>query len=114
MSEPRAIDLSNQPPVWHDAGITDRELVVDNVRWALVEYGVAQGRRQWCDTPHCGFVVSGAVRYEFVDGREALLVRRGSAFVLPPAPAHRGSCEGAETARLFIIDALPDQRASSI
>jgi hypothetical protein len=27
---------------------------------------------------------------------------------LPPAPRHRGRNEGAEPARLFLIDALPD------
>jgi hypothetical protein len=36
-------------------------------------------------------------------------VAAAQAFVLPPAPAHRGRNHGDEPARLFIIDALPAQ-----
>jgi mannose-6-phosphate isomerase-like protein (cupin superfamily) len=35
------------------------------------------------------------------------VVGAGQAFVLPPAPRHRGRNDGDEPVRLFIIDALP-------
>ncbi|HET6174166.1 MAG TPA: cupin domain-containing protein [Gaiellales bacterium] len=109
MSEPRSVRLSGESPAFHDAGIEDRELVVDGVRWALVEYGAGQGRADWCHVPHCGYVVGGALRYEFEDGREPLVVEAGDAFVLPPAPGHRGRNDGSVPASLFLIDALPER-----
>ena len=106
MTEPRAIDFSAAEPVSHDAGVGDREADVAGVRWALVEYSPGSGRAEWCDTPHSGFVVSGTLTYSFEDGREPLVLRPGHGFALPAAPRHRGRNEGAEPARLFIIDAL--------
>jgi hypothetical protein len=38
-----------------------------------------------------------------------LVIGAGEAFLLPPAPRHRGTNHGAEPVRLFIIDALPGQ-----
>src|SRR5213595_2316468 len=58
------------------------------------------GRRDWCDTPHAGYVVSGTITYAFEDGREPVAVGPGGAFVLPAAPRHRGANQGSETARL--------------
>jgi hypothetical protein len=112
MGDPSAVDLLGQPPVSHDAGVEDRELVVDGVRFALVTYSPGSGRAGWCDTPHSGFVLEGDLRYDFDDGREPLLLAAGAAFVLPSAPAHRGSNPGAAAARLFIIDALPEGAGS--
>ena len=109
MPEPRSVDLPGQDPVSHDKGIDDREVLVDGARWALVQYGAGRGRTDWCSTPHCGCVVSGAIRYEFEDGREPLLVAAGGAFLLPATPGHRGRNDGAEPAVLFIIDALPER-----
>ncbi len=108
MSEPRSIDLPGQSPVSNDEGVEDREVVVDGVRWARVEYAAGHGRSHWCDTPHCGYVVSGAISYEFEDGREPLDVAAGTGFLLPASPGHRGRNAGSEPAVLFIIDALPD------
>jgi quercetin dioxygenase-like cupin family protein len=107
MTDPRAIALSAAEPVCHDAGVLDREAEVAGVRWALVEYAPGAGRLDWCETPHSGYVVSGAITYSFEDGREPLRIGPGEAFVLPEAPRHRGSNAGAEPVRLFIIDAVP-------
>jgi hypothetical protein len=101
------IDLSAAEAVSHDPGVTDRELEVGGTRWALVEYSPGSGRRDWCDTPHAGYVVSGAISYSFEDDRDPMVIGSGEAFALPVAPRHRGSNDGTEPARLFIIDALP-------
>jgi quercetin dioxygenase-like cupin family protein len=101
------IDLFAAAPVSHDPGVFDREADVAGTRWALVEYSPGSGRRDWCETPHAGYVVSGAITYSFEDGRDPLVVGPGEAFALPTAPRHRGTNQGDEPARLFIIDALP-------
>lgn len=106
---PLAIPLAVLQAESHDPGVTDRALLVDGVRWALVDYGPGCARADWCDTPHCGYVVSGAIRYDFEDGRPPLAAERGSAFVLTAFPRHRGSNPGAQPASLFLIDALPSQ-----
>ena len=107
MTDPRPVDFFGVDPVSHDPGVIDRELEVDGTRWALVEYSPGEGREGWCDVPHAGYVVSGEITYSFEDDRDPLIVRAGEGFVLPPAPRHRGRNEGAEPARLFLIDALP-------
>ena len=106
MTSPRRFDFSD-PPVSHDPGVFDREVDVGGVRWALVEYEPGAGRVEWCETPHSGYVVSGLITYDFEDGSADLEVGAGEAFALPTAPRHRGRNEGAEVARLFIVDALP-------
>jgi mannose-6-phosphate isomerase-like protein (cupin superfamily) len=107
MTEPRTIDLSAAAAVSHDPGVVDREADVGGTRWAVVEYSPGSGRLDWCETPHAGYVVSGTIVYSFEDGGDPLVVGPGEAFALPVAPRHRGRNEGAEPARLFIIDALP-------
>jgi quercetin dioxygenase-like cupin family protein len=87
--------------------VLDREADVAGTRWALVEYSPGSGREGWCETPHAGYVVSGAITYSFEDDREPLVVGSGEAFALPAAPRHRGRNEGGEPAHLFLIDALP-------
>jgi quercetin dioxygenase-like cupin family protein len=106
MSDPRAIDFSGADPVSHDPGVADREVEIDGTRWALVEYSPGAGREEWCDTPHSGYVLSGAITYGFEDGRDDLVFSAGKGFVLPVSPRHRGRNEGDEPARLFIIDAI--------
>lgn len=106
--EARVIPLMDQAAESHDAGITDRQLEVDGIRWALVEYGAGCRRAGWCSTPHSGLVISGAIEYEFEDGRDPLSAVAGAALVLPAEPRHRGRNQGPETARLFLIDALLD------
>jgi quercetin dioxygenase-like cupin family protein len=107
MTGPQAIRLSASAPVAHDPGVRDREAEVGGTRWALVEYAPGAGREEWCDTPHSGYVVSGSISYAFDDARPPLVVSAGEAFLLPSQPRHRGTNHGAETVRLFIIDALP-------
>jgi quercetin dioxygenase-like cupin family protein len=107
MTEPRRIDLSAAEAVVHDPGVCDREADVEGTRWALVEYSPDAWRRDWCDTPHAGYVVSGTIPYSFEDGRDPLVVGAGEAFALPASPRHRGLNDGAEPARLFLIDAIP-------
>jgi quercetin dioxygenase-like cupin family protein len=107
MSDPRAIDFSGADPVSHDPGVADREVEIDGTRWALVTYSPGSGREGWCDVPHSGYVVSGAITYDFEDDRETLVIGEAESFVLPPSPRHRGRNEGDEPARLFIIDSLP-------
>ena len=107
MPDVQKLDFAGADPVSHDPGVTDLELEVDGTRWAQVEYSPGQGREDWCDVPHAGYVVSGEITYSFEDDRPPLTVGAGEGFVLPPAPRHRGRNEGAEPARLFLIDALP-------
>ena len=110
MSEPQKIEFSE--PVSHDADVFDREADVDGTRWALVEYAPGAGRAEWCETPHSGVVLSGTLTYGFEDGRAPLRLGPGDGFVLPEQPRHRGHNEGAEPARLFLIDALPASPSS--
>ncbi len=93
-------------PVEHDVGVHDREQVLGNVRWALVEYAPGSKREGWCTQPHMGYVISGALEYEFEDGRPPLRLAAGHGFALPSRPGHAGRNRGSEPARLFIIDAL--------
>ena len=95
-----------QASVSHDAGVTDRELTVEGVRWALVEYSPGSGRARWCSTPHSGFVVAGSISYEFEDERDPLVASAGSGILLPAEPRHRGRNTGAQTALLFLIDGV--------
>lgn len=95
---------------WADdaPGIRAREVAVEGVRWAVVEYGEGTGRDEWCEEGHRGFVLEGAIEYEFDDGSEPLLARKGEAFMLPPAALNRGAHRGRNRAsgptRLFLID----------
>src|SRR5690349_1109539 len=107
MGEPCKIEFATREPVSHDAGVTDQEAEIAGARWAFVEYSPGSGRLAWCDTPHVGYVVSGAITYNFEDDRDPLTIAAGEAFVLPTAPRHRGHNQGAEPTRMFIIDALP-------
>ena len=58
VTDPRAIALSANTAVSHDADVHDREADVDGTRWALVEYAPGAGRDEWCDTPHSGCVLT--------------------------------------------------------
>jgi quercetin dioxygenase-like cupin family protein len=104
MTEPRKIEFGT--PVSHDAGVLDAEAEVGGTRWALVEYAPGAGRAGWCETPHSGYVLAGALTYAFEDGRPPLVLGAGDAFALPESPRHRGRNDGAEPVRLFIVDAL--------
>lgn len=103
--EPHVVGFDGAP-VEHDAGVHDREHVVDGVRWALVEYAPGAGRAGWCHEPHMGYVISGELEYAFEDGRPPLRLSAGAGFTLPTQPGHAGRNRGSEPARIFIIDAL--------
>lgn len=107
MTEPRAILFASQDTASHDIGVTDREVVIDGTRWATVEYEGGCHRAGWCSTPHSGYVISGALSYEFDDARSLLALREGDGFLLPATPRHRGRNDGSTAARIFLIDALP-------
>ena len=94
MTDPRTVDFSGADPVSHDPGVMDRELEVDGTRWALVEYSPGEGREEWCDVPHAGYVVSGEITYSFEDGRDPLIVGAGRGIRAtagtPPPRSQRG------------------------
>ena len=95
---------------WEDdaPGIRARELAVEGVRWAIVEYGEGAGRDEWCEEGHRGLVLEGEIEYEFDDGSEPLQVHEGEAFLLPSATlgkgAHRGRNLAPGPTQLFLID----------
>jgi quercetin dioxygenase-like cupin family protein len=90
---------------WLDEAAGVRALVrdVEGSRWALVEYAPGAGRPEWCAIGHRGYVISGAIEYEFESGGSIAAVAR-QGFVLPAGDNHRGRNRGAETARLLVID----------
>jgi quercetin dioxygenase-like cupin family protein len=104
MSEPRALRLGDRD--WDDdvPGIRDRAEVLDGARWAVVEYEPGARREEWCEDGHRGYVLEGAIEYEFADGRPPLELRRGDAFLLPGAVAHRGRNLAEGATRMFLID----------
>lgn len=108
MGEPRNVPFGEMG--WADdaPGIRAREARVSGARWATVEYEEGVYREEWCEEGHRGFVLSGAIEYEFDDARPPLRAVEGEAFLLPPAPlgsgAHRGRNLAAGATRLFLID----------
>ena len=105
MSDVAAVDFGALTPEDEAPGVSARVAEVEGARWALVEYAPGAARPEWCADGHRGYVVAGAVEYEFDDGREPLRVLAGQAFRLPGGPPeHRGRNAGAEPARLFLID----------
>ena len=85
-------------------GIRARERHVDDRRWAMVEYAQGARREQWCRDGHLGFVLQGAISYEFEDGGDALIATEGDAFSLSTGRAHRGRNLADAPTRLFLID----------
>jgi hypothetical protein len=97
---------------WEDEGPGIRALVgqAAGSRWAVVEYGPAAAREEWCTDGHRGYVVEGRIEYEFDDGSEPLSLAPGQGFVLAAGTGHRGRNPGAETTRLFLIDDPEEER----
>jgi hypothetical protein len=95
---------------WTDdaPGIRVREAELEGTRWAVVEYSQGTSREDWCEEGHRGYVVAGAIEYEFDDDRAPLRASEGEAFLLPPASlgegAHRGRNAANERTRIFLID----------
>lgn len=93
-------------------GIRARVTEVEGARWAVVEYAEGSRREEWCEDGHRGYVLRGEIEYEFDDGRQALAIPEGQAFLLPSAPlgggAHRGRNLFSGDTRLFLIDDHPE------
>ena len=91
---------------WDDdvPGIRDRASLVEGRRWALVEYAEGARRHEWCLDGHLGFVLAGALEYEFEDGGEPLTLSEGEAFCLSTGRAHRGRNLAESPTRIFLID----------
>jgi mannose-6-phosphate isomerase-like protein (cupin superfamily) len=99
-----AIELSRTDWVADVPGIRARETHVEGHRWAIVEYAPGAQRHEWCLDGHVGFVISGAVEYEFEDGGRSLMIGEGDAFALSTGRAHRGANRSSQATRLFVID----------
>jgi quercetin dioxygenase-like cupin family protein len=91
---------------WEDdgPGIRARAEQVAGSRWAVVEYGPGAARDDWCTDGHRGYVIEGALEYEFDDGSEPLALRAGQGFHLAAGTGHRGRNVGDAPARIFLID----------
>lgn len=99
-----AIELSRIDWTQDVPGIRAREAHIEGRRWAIVEYAPTAKREEWCLDGHAGFVISGAIEYEFEDGGTPLTVGEGDAFALSTGRAHRGTNRSEEATRLFVID----------
>ena len=105
MNKSRAVDLGGVP--WEDEapGIRARPEQAAGSRWAIVEYGPGAARSEWCTDGHRGYVLEGALEYEFDDGTAPLALREGQGFVLAAGTGHRGRNTAADRAtRIFLID----------
>lgn len=104
MTDPQAIRFDTL--AWEDdvPGIRDRATTVDGARWAIVEYAPGGLREEWCPDGHRGYVLQGAIEYEFQDGRAPLSAAAGDAFLLPGGVAHRGRNTAEGATRMFLID----------
>jgi hypothetical protein len=85
-------------------GVRAKVVTIGDARWAVVEYEPGSGRPEWCTEGHHGFVLSGAIHYEFEDGSKPLALTEGHGFLLPSGQGHRGFNHHPETTRLFVID----------
>lgn len=104
MSRPRAVRFASTALAPEAPGIASRAVDVEGVRWALVEYEPEVLREEWCTEGHSGYVLEGAITYEFADGGEPLALSAGDGFTLPDGGGgHRGRA-GTVGARLFLID----------
>jgi quercetin dioxygenase-like cupin family protein len=90
---------------WEDdgPGIRRAEQVAGS-RWAVVEYGPGAARAEWCTDGHRGYVLEGALEYEFDDGSEPLAVHAGEGFVLAAGTGHRGRNVTDARARIVLLD----------
>jgi quercetin dioxygenase-like cupin family protein len=103
-TEDVAIELSGIEWKQDVPGIRAREAHIEGHRWAIVEYAPRAKREEWCLDGHAGFVITGAIEYEFEDGGPPLTVGAGDAFALSTGRAHRGTNRADEATRLFVID----------
>jgi quercetin dioxygenase-like cupin family protein len=104
MTDPRAIPLDAGDWEEEAPGIRSRAADVDGARWAEVAYAAGARRAEWCTEGHKGFVLAGAIRYEFDDGTAPIEAAAGQAFLLPDGQGHRGTNLADGETRLFLID----------
>lgn len=104
MFESGAVDFGSLG--WEDEapGIRARASRAAGSRWAIVEYAAGAAREEWCTNGHRGYVLDGAIEYEFDDGRPPLELGQGQGFVLAAGAGHRGRNLGGRVTRLFLID----------
>jgi quercetin dioxygenase-like cupin family protein len=104
---PRKVAFASLQAAPEAPGISSETTSIGGHRWARVRYEPGVLREEWCDEGHEGFVLEGAVTYEFEDGSDPLALVAGEAFSLPGARVHRGTA-GPAGALLFIIDREPE------
>ena len=108
--EPRSIPLDATAWAPEAPGIRSRAATVAEVagsaRWAVVEYAEGAAREEWCTEGHRGYVLAGAMRYDFDDGTAPIEAREGQAFLLPAGQAHRGTNLAAGETRMFLVDGV--------
>jgi quercetin dioxygenase-like cupin family protein len=104
MTGPRQIAFAQLP--WEDEapGIRAQSTTHEGSRWAVVEYAPGARREEWCTDGHRGWVVDGAIEYQFDDGQAPLRAATGEAFRLPGGQGHRGHNLADGPTRLFLID----------
>lgn len=90
--------------VEEEPGVRVKAMTLGESRWAIVEYRPSAGRAEWCTEGHHGYVVEGAMHYEFDDGTPPLRATAGQGFVLPAGQGHRGFNHHPQVTRLLIID----------
>jgi quercetin dioxygenase-like cupin family protein len=99
-----AVDFGAVPWANEGPGIRARAAQAAGSRWAIVEYAPRAEREEWCTDGHRGYVVEGAIEYQFEDGSGPLQFQQGQGFVLAAGTGHRGRNPTAGTTRLFLID----------
>jgi len=105
MASTRVIRFVGTPDEPEAPGIASRAVEVGGVRWALVTYQPGVLRQKWCNEGHSGYVLEGAIEYQFADGTTPLTLQAGDGFTLAAgAPEHRGRAIGGSLTRLFLID----------
>ncbi|UGS35944.1 cupin domain-containing protein [Capillimicrobium parvum] len=104
MREPLAVRFADAAREPEAPGISSHAIEVGGVRWAVVVYEPGVLREEWCTEGHSGYVLDGAVTYEFADGDPPLALAAGEGFTLPAGGGgHRGR-SGPAGVRLFLID----------
>ena len=85
-------------------GIQAKAIRAAGSRWAVVEYGPTAERDEWCTDGHRGYVLEGAIEYDFEDGSPPLTCTQSRGFVLDAGKGHRGRNSIHTVTRLFLID----------
>jgi quercetin dioxygenase-like cupin family protein len=91
------------------AGIRLKTVVAaDGSTWNRVTYRPGAVRDDvWCEKGHRGFVLEGAMSYEYQDG-ETFTISAGDGFIVSPGRAHRGHNVSDAQATFLMIDDAPE------